>query len=614
MLLIISKIQRGIVMNHRHHSGNMLVTLLSTTFLVAMFLVPSEAILIKPGRLDHFVIKIPELTRTGEEFSVELQVYDKYDNLITNYATTGKDIQVTISGQAEIRPDAIKASSFAAGIAHITVLDKKAEDITISVYEAGGTVPLYTKEISITPNKLNHFIIKSLGSSQAGKTFEATITAKDAFGNTVIDDVLSTDVKIFSTGSVELKNITPPVFKDGISVISLMAEKTGVASFEVRDIVKGGSGKSQDITITPSSLNHFNIIVPEEATSGRQFEITVTAMDVFNNIASNYSSYGGGVNIVSSGKSTVSTSYIKPSEFKDGRAVISLTYEKAEDIHLSVIESGKTQEGKSPIIKVNPAGLERFVIIMPEDAVAGQSFRIKIEAYDRFGNIIKNYNIKGSDLTLRTSGTGTLTPNKVSAAGFIEGVASIDVSYNKAESFSISVSTISKEELQKEKTPQVIERLPEEKLPPEIKQTKTEEKAIVKKPTPKTKKPVKISKKGKISKKPPEKGKPFSVSDINIVEAENKALFVIKIPEISSALSSKEGLEHLEGKDWVKVTLTPAVNRIGKPLKFKSAFIGEIRVRDVDGGLDILFELLPAKVKYDIERTSDTIIITITPF
>ncbi|MBI4823235.1 MAG: hypothetical protein HY805_03270 [Nitrospirae bacterium] len=600
-------------MNHRCHHGNKLESLFTIALFIAMFFVPQggSAIVIKPGRLDHFAIKTPEVMRAGEEFSVELQAFDKYDNLITNYAETGKDIQVTVSGGAGLRPDIVKASSFTAGIARITVLDKKAESIVFSVYEAGGTVPLYTKQVEIIPNKPSSFVVKSPESVSAGRAFEATITAKDAFGNTVRDGTLSTDIRVFSTGNVELKTISPLIFKDGISIISLITEKTGVASFEVRDIVKGGSGKSQDITITPASLNHFSIIVPEEVTAGRPFEITITAMDAFNNIASNYSSYGVGANILSSGKATVSPSYVKPLEFKEGRAVLNLTCEKAEHIYLTIIEAGKTQEGKSPIIRVEPSGIDRFVLIMPEDAVAGQGFRIKIEAYDRFENIIKNYNIKGTDIMLRTSGTGTLIPDKVSAVDFIEGVASVDISYDKAESFSISVVAISKEEPQKEKPLQVIEkRPPEEKLPP-----KKEEKpkVEVKKIPPKAKKPeAKIPKKEKITKKAPEKG-PFSVSDITIVEAENKALFVIKIPGISTGLSYKEGLEHLEGKDWVKVRLTPAVNRISKPLMFKSAFIGEVKVRDVEGGLDILFELLPTKVKYDIERSADSLIIILTP-
>jgi len=44
---------------------------------------------------------------------------------------------------------------------------------------------------------------------------------------------------------------------------------------------------------------------------------------------------------------------------------------------------------------------------------------------------MSNYNLYGNTVILKSSGTGTLTPNKIPASEFVNGVATVDVMYDK---------------------------------------------------------------------------------------------------------------------------------------------------------------------------------------
>ena len=82
-------------------------------------------------------------------------------------------------------------------------------------------------------------------------------------------------------------------------------------------------------------------------------------------------------------------SFAGPSEFRNGQAIVNLRYEKAEEISIVATENNKSQQGKSTSMKVNPSAPDNFMVATPDTAVAGQRFKIKIEAYDKFNNIVR---------------------------------------------------------------------------------------------------------------------------------------------------------------------------------------------------------------------------------
>ena len=397
-------------------------------------------VIIKPGQFDHFTLQLPDRSVAGENFVIRASVYDSNNNLITNFAESGKDFRIDVTGSATVQPSVLTSSSFSGGIANVLVNNKKAEKIVFSIRESGGTVPVISKEIIISPNKLDHFNVQSPASVVAGAVFDLKVVAKDIFDNTIQDIDTGKNLKITTSGisSVRMASGGAIDFRNGTASVGFVSEKTGDLLIEIQDGVTGSKGKTGSITVAPAGLSYFKLLSPETAVAGEQFELVLAAYDSFNNLAANYSSAGAGIRLSSTGSSKVEPSSVASSEFRGGQAVVKVKYEKAEDIQIIAQEANREQSGRSQTIKISNSEPDHFVVVTPDTAVSGQTFKVKVEAYDRFNNIARNFNLVGNDVILGTSGNGTLAPSKITPTEFSGGIAVVDVMYDRAESFQIS--------------------------------------------------------------------------------------------------------------------------------------------------------------------------------
>lgn len=553
----------------------------------------SGEIVIKPGKFDHFNVSMPDRIIAGEETSVKLQAVDAFNNLITNFGETEREFQVSASGAATVRPSSFKASSFVRGTLTITIVDKVAEIVNLSIRESGMPIPILTKDLTITPNKLNSFVIKGPRAVQAGEKFDVKIIAKDSFGNTVSEQIFGKNLNLIFKGNAEPKIDMPsiPDFKNGICVVSLMSQKAGTAVIEAKDLITGSSGTSEKIDILNGHVNSFRVFVPKEAIAGEPFEIVIAAIDRFNNVVSNYSTTGGGVAITSSGKLKPYPSTLLAYEFVNGQAKFDLRYDAAEDITIVVTEIGKTQKGTSDVTKLISPIPERYEITTPDSAVAGQRFKIKVTVYNQLGHVIKNYNIVGPDVQLSTTGTGTLIPNKIPASEFVTGTAVVEVQYNKSESFAITAGPV-----------------------------KPAVHPAVKKPAPAPAKAVapakepKKAKKEKAKEKEKEKkaeAKALEITNVSLVEPKKKSTISIHIPNLDAAVKYNAFTETANGKKWIVIKIKPAVSKIEKAVKFDSSFVGNVVIEEdkkEKGTVLVKIEQLkPARFHVSKEKNSLTV-------
>jgi hypothetical protein len=90
-------------------------------------------------------------------------------------------------------------------------------------------------------------------------------------------------------------------------------------------------------------------------------------------------------------------------------------------------------------------------------------------------------------------------------------------------------------------------------------------------------------------------------------------MLVINITNPDGRLNYSDEIESKFGKEWLKLSMDPAVFVSDKAYNFTSAFVGEVllekgRKEDV---LNIYIELLPAGVTFDISRVRNTLIVTL---
>ncbi len=611
-------------------------------------------VIVKPGKFDHFSLQMPDKIIAGENVIIKVQVYDSNNNLITNFSEYGKEFRIETNGSLSIQPSILNASSFPGGSSNITINGKKAEKIIFSIRESGGTVPVISREITILPNKLDHFVLQAPEEVTAGKNFDIRVIAKDLFDNTVNDLDIGRNIKITSTGtsSVEMIGSSAIDFTNGTATVNFVSERAGNVFVELQEISTGSRGTTQKINVNPSSLSYFKLKAPKNAIAGDPFDLLVAAYDSYANIITNYSSVGNGVNLSTSGSSKIEPTFISPSEFKTGQVTVRAFYEKAEDIQIIAKERNSDQKGQTSNILILNAAPDHFVVVTPETAQSGQKFKIKIEAYDRFNNIVENYNLTGNVVALNTTGTGEIFPDIVSPSEFRNGIAMVDVTYDKAESFLISAKMSAKRKPGRVavKEPKVKKRVPKKeeiavipvkpekriekvteieavqeylekaqvKQPDRIAKAKTEKKEIKKKIIPRkkmpevTKKPeIEIARKEDIKVKKP--AAPYMVNNVSIIEAKDKAMLVINITDTNSELNVSDEIESKHGKEWLKLTLDPAVYKTENAFSFKSYFVGEVLLEEDQVRKNVLYiyvELLPAGVTFDIARVKNTVIVT----
>lgn len=557
----------------------------------------SGEIMVKPGKFDHFNISMPDRVIAGEDVAIMLQAVDSFNNPIINFGETEREFHVFTSGAAALKNTSFKSSAFASGIFTIVMSDKVAETVNLSIREVGSPLPVLTKDLVIVPNKLSSFVIKGPRLVTAGDKFEIKVMAMDSFGNIVTEPIAGKNLNLIFKGEADPKVDMPsiPDFKNGTCIVRLVSEKYGNVIIEAKDLITSSSGVSEKIEIVNGPVNSFRVFAPKDIIAGEAFEVSIVAIDRFNNVVSNYAANGSGVAITTSGKLKPFPSTIPNYEFINGQAKVDLRYDAVEDISLIVTENGKNYAGRTNLIKVIPPIPSRFDVITPETALAGQKFKIKITVYNQLGHVIRNFNIAGADVQLTTTGAGILIPNRIPPTEFINGTAVVEVQYNKSEAFAITASTV------KPLSP-----------PPAVQAPVGAGKAKAAAPSKQDKK----AKKTKEVKKAPEakaQSAPLEITNVSLVGSKKKSTIEIQISNLSDTVKYGVSSEKIKGNKWIVVKLKPAVNKVEKALKFDSAYVGNIAVEEDKKDKDtVLIKIEQLKsTRFHVTKGKDSISVTL---
>ncbi len=591
--------------------------LLILTIAVPLLVYAGE-IVVKPGKFDHFNISMPEKIVAGEEATIRLQAVDAFNNTISNFGETDREFHIAVTGSAAVNPSSFKSATFTNGAMTIVVSDKAAETFNLSIREGGSPIPIVSRDLSIVPNKLSSFVLKGPRSVLAGDVFEVRIIAKDAYGNTVIEPISGKNLNVIFKGDADpkIEMSAIPDFKGGVSTIALVSQKSGATQIEAKDLITGSMGTSDKIDIINGPVSAFKIFAPKDVIAGEPFELAIVAVDRFNNVVANYATTGGGVTITSSGKLKPFPATIPAYEFVNGQSKVDLRYDVAEDISLTVTESGKTAKGITETIRVVSPIPERYDVTTPESVVAGQKFKLKITVYNQLGHVIKNYNLVGPDVQLSTTGTGTLVPNRIPSSEFVNGTTVVEVQYNKSEAFAIYASPIKGSAAA---APAVAPSRAAKKAAPAPERQQA--KAATAPAAKQMKKSSKKTKAKEAAKEGAKKGKEakakhqHEITNLSIVESKKKSVITIHIPNADGTLKYNATTETIDGKKWAIIKINPTTNKVEKSLKFDSSFVGNVLVEENEsekGTVAVKLELLKA-ARFHVTKDKNSLSVTLRP-
>lgn len=608
----------------------------------------AATILVKPGKLDHFVLTAPAAALAGESFLVRIEPFDANGNLITEFRAKAGVFAVNVSDGGEVVPAKLRAEEFAGG-ATVKVSSKRAGILELTVTEGESSTPLASVQARITPNRLDRFVVFAPREAIAGEAFQARVVAQDAYGNTKDDlaDIReSLRLETPGTGSAEAVDKTPPAFRGGEATFTFKPRKAGSIRVFVQETRTRSVGESAAIKVNPALLDHFTVLGPKAAVAGEKFVVSILAYDAFENPVTNYEAQGDGVVLRASGTGTLTPVVVPAKEFSAGQARVTLTYTKAEALRVGVREQNREAGGESDAIVVAPGDPDQFRVTTPAEAVAGEGFPVQIEALDRYGNLIDDYDLRGLEVFLSTDGHGRLSPSSVSPAAFVRGKAVVNLQYNRAESFSVVVA-LSKEALEK----LVAERKRRAAVPPEptvspedearereraaaIKArkdaqqareadekkrgaeaaTKAREEAVkaaaareVAKPAP----PAKAAAPRREDPAPPVKPVAKVLEKVTVEEGSNQVLVRLST---SGPVSYNASTGSRLSKEWVWIELFPlSVDpAVSKSVTVASTFVGEVTIEQAGPEkVRVALQVLPPGISYVVTQQDRSVVVKV---
>ena len=253
------------------------------------------SVTVNPAAATHLVLSgVPGSATAGVAFNVTVTAFDQFGNVATGFGNT---VSFTSSDGAATLPSNTLING--SRVFSITLRTAGSRSLTAN---ASGVSSSGTAFINVSPAATSTFtVVPSANPVTAGASFNVTVTAKDAFGNTTPS----------YGGTVHLTSVTDPsatlpgnntLVSGARTFTGVILRTAGTETVTATDTLSSSiTGTSNGITVNPGPAHHFSVSAPPGAFVGLPFNITVTALDQFDNQATTSgTAYTGTVHFTSS--------------------------------------------------------------------------------------------------------------------------------------------------------------------------------------------------------------------------------------------------------------------------------------------------------------------------
>ncbi|WP_161566850.1 beta strand repeat-containing protein, partial [Aquirufa nivalisilvae] len=402
-----------------------------------------------PGTATKLVVTGTGTQTAGGTQTITLTAKDANGNTATAY--TGSHT-ITFSGAASsLSPSTAPtvastnfgtgtSLTFTNGVATASMKLYKAESATVSATD--GTISSTGADrlsVSVSPSTLSKFAV-NLTSPQINAvawTGVNTITAQDAYGNTVTSFDASQDI-ITVTG-VPAEGVVISGLSGGDKLNSASDFVNGVSNLTSKLTLTGNSGTGALVftsasgstgtdsgDILPGDATKFVVTGNSTQTAGNAQTITITAKDVSGNTATGYT---GSKSIVFSGAASSASPATAPTvastnfgtgtslTFTNGVATASMTLYKAEAATIVATQGAITTSGGDRLsVTVGASSFSKLTVSLTSPQISGTSFTgtNTLTAQDAYGNSVTTFNAALNNITVTTSLSGVIS-------GFVGG-------------------------------------------------------------------------------------------------------------------------------------------------------------------------------------------------
>jgi len=393
----------------------------------------AECITIRPAAFDHITASVPKEVMAGVEFEVAVTFVDRFGNPMGQNWKPDTSLTLKVSQSASVRPSVLTPENYLPGFI-FGVRTEKMGELTLSLHDDNGNV-LDKWNLTIKSGRPVQLLVDLPANAEVGQTVTMSIQAVDAHGNVAFGYVPQAQSMVLENAGASLVG----EFKSragGIFEMPIQFRSRGRQTVRLTDRKRGLGGSSAAVNVTPAPLASFDIRADSgQAVAGEKLALMIRAVDRYGNPVTDYGGRYKGVRLYSE-DAAVAPDLIPPMSFIDGSARVGITLKKAGDHTIRVSELQSNISGDVNV-RIVPAGVNTLRVETPESATAGEPFIVTVISEDAFGNRTPSVP-SGSVAQLRSTGTGAIAPDTIRSSAFRNGVASLKVTYEKAESFEIT--------------------------------------------------------------------------------------------------------------------------------------------------------------------------------
>jgi len=339
----------------------------------------SAPITVTAGSATKYSVTAPASATAGTAVNVTVTALDAYGNTATGY-----------SGQAHFTSTDSRAvlpnnPAITNGTGTFTAIFKSGGSQTITATDTVNSgITGTTGPIAVSPGPVVKFIVSAPATAIAGAATTVTVTAMDNFSNVVT--AYAGTVKITSTDAAAVLPANSTL-TNGTGTFSVTLKTVGSQTVTATDTVTPAvRGTSSAITVGSGPAVKYVLVLPSTGTAGVPVNVTVTALDLYNNVAT---SYAGLVHFTS-----YDPQAILPADttLTNGTKSFSVTFLTAASIVLRARDTVDANiTGIAPIV-VSPNVMTHIGFDVPATAVSGSPFYAQVSGRDAYENTVPSYN------------------------------------------------------------------------------------------------------------------------------------------------------------------------------------------------------------------------------
>ena len=241
----------------------------------------SGPIAVGAAAASHFVVGALSTATAGSPFVYTVTALDPFNNIASGYAGT---VHFTSSDSKAILPvdTPLQNGMGVFGAAFKTV----AKDTLVATDTAASTIT-GTTAITVSGAAANHFGLSAPVSTGQGNPIVFTVTALDPFNN--VAPSYSGTVTFTSSDGAALLG-APGELTSGIGTFAAILMTAGTQTITATDSVTSSIIGTRSVIVVGDNAQatHLRIGTPSAVVVGSTFNVTVTAEDQFNNVATSY--------------------------------------------------------------------------------------------------------------------------------------------------------------------------------------------------------------------------------------------------------------------------------------------------------------------------------------